>query len=248
MRQRDKRQIKSNNLYLIYSCIILNMVKKYGGQKQEQKQTVIVKIGDTEKKKRRKRRKKAKRMPPPPAQVVQTFRPERFSFAPRTFPANPPDPLRQQVASRESISNPLSQRSSYSTLQPPASVIASQAQIMERIKASAEKSARRFEKEEELRREQLPKPQKLFRSTNRPVVAEPIKFDARQAEDQLPEVHTEPRRTRYSYQPVEGQRTETPFTGVDVRNERRVSGSGKERTSKGDVAQADDLNTLLGAV
>ena len=137
------------------------MVKKYGGQKQEQKQTVIVKIGDTEKKKRRKRRKKGKRMPPPPAQVVQTFRPERYSFVPRTFPANPPDPLRQQVASRESISNPLSQRSSYTTLQPPPSVVASQEQIMERIRASAQRSARRVqEKEEELRREQLPKPTK----------------------------------------------------------------------------------------
>ena len=241
MRQRDKQ---INNVYLIYSYIILNMPKHYGGQKQEQKQTVIVKIGDTEKKKRRKRRKKAKRMPPPPAQITQTFRPERYSFVPRTFPANPPDPLRQQEASRESMSNPLSQRSSYSTLQPPASVVASQAQIMERIRASAEKTARRFQKEEELRREQLPKPQRLFRS----VVAEPVKFDARRAEDQLPEVLTETRRTRYEYQPVAGQRMDAPFTGVDIRNERRVSGSGRERTSKGDVAQADDLNTLLGAL
>ena len=177
------------------------MVKKYGGQKQEQKQTVIVKIGDTEKKKRRKRRKKAKRMPPPPAQVVQTFRPERYSFVPRTFPANPPDPLRQQVASRESISNPLSQRSSYSNLQPPPSVVASQAEIMERIRASAKRSATRVqEKEEELRREQLPKAS--FggmgfdpirpRGPRTPSIPQPVRLDARMAEEQLPEVHTEP--------------------------------------------------------
>lgn len=169
------------------------MVKKYGGQKQEQKQTVIVKIGDTEKKKRRKRRKKTKRMPPPPAQVVQTFRPERFSFIPRTFPANPPDPLRQQVATRESINNPLSQRSSYTTLQPPPSVVSSQAEIMERIRASAQRSARRVqEKEEELRREQLPKAS--FgggpRPARTPSFTPGVNLDARLAEEQLPTVHT----------------------------------------------------------
>jgi hypothetical protein len=225
------------------------MPSHYGKQKQEQKQTVIVKIGDTEKKKRRKRRKKPKRVPPPPAQVVQTFRPERYSFVPRTFPANPPDPLRQQVASRESISNPLSQRSSYSTLRPPTfqSVVATQEQIEQRIRASAERSARRVqEKEEELKRQSIGG----FggsRPGRTPIVATPLKLDARMAEDQLPTVHTEPRRTRYEY-PVEGQRMDAPFTPLDIRNERRVLGSGKERTSKGDVAQADDLNTLLGAV
>ncbi len=204
------------------------MVKKYGGQKQEQKQTVIVKIGDTEKKKRRKRRKKGKRMPPPPAQVTQTFRPERYSFVPRTFPANPPDPLRQQVASRESISNPLSQRSSYSTLQPPPSVVASQAEIMERIRASAERSARRVqEKEEELRREQLPKGSFGGAPRRTPSIPQPVRLDARMAEEQLPEVHTPqpPRQETVVPPPSSGRRRIRQSRQM---REREIQGMGGE--------------------
>lgn len=204
------------------------MVKKYGGQKQEQKQTVIVKIGDTEKKKRRKRRKKGKRMPPPPAQVTQTFRPERYSFVPRTFPANPPDPLRQQVASRESISNPLSQRSSYSNLQPPPSVVASQAEIMERIRASAERSARRVqEKEEELRREQLPKGSFGGAPRRTPSIPQPVRLDARMAEEQLPEVHTPqpPRQETVVPPPSSGRRRIRQSRQM---REREIQGMGGE--------------------
>lgn len=215
--------------------------------KQTQKQTVIVKIGDVEKKKKRRRKRKSKRPRPPPAQPRQTFAPVRYNFVPQTFPASRPDPLRQQAATHQMINNPLSQRSSYRTLlQPPPGVIASQTQIEERIRASQERASKRVqEKEDELRRQNIGA---FGGGSRRPVVAEPLKLDSQRAEDQLPEVHSRTPHTRYSYQPTSSSRTETPITPLDIRNERRLSGSGRERTTRRDQMEATDLNTLLGAV